>query len=86
MSETILVIEDEDALRRALGSLPCERSGATVSEASLRASDAFEHLDSQTFDIVLCDIVLPDGQGFRGRGPRVASRIRHAEHCGDHRR
>ncbi|MEM9192424.1 MAG: sigma-54 dependent transcriptional regulator [Myxococcota bacterium] len=70
MTDRILIIEDEDSLRRAI-SRYLKRSGAEVAEAATCA-EAFEYLDNHEVDIVLCDIILPDGQGFE-----VADRAAH---------
>jgi DNA-binding NtrC family response regulator len=62
VAETILIIDDEEALRRALARY-LARSGADVIEAATCA-EAFDILDRLQVDLILCDIILPDGQGF----------------------
>lgn len=62
MSNTILIVEDDDQLRAALRRY-LKRSGAHVLEAST-CGEALEALDSEYIDLVLTDVVLPDGKGF----------------------
>jgi len=58
----ILLLEDNAALARATGLVLERAAGATVAVAgSLRA--ATDMLDEQTFDLVLADVTLPDGDG-----------------------
>jgi CheY-like chemotaxis protein len=58
----ILVVEDHsdtlDALSRLLS-----RFGHEISVAD-RAQNALNMIDSKQFDVVLCDIALPDGNGY----------------------
>jgi CheY-like chemotaxis protein len=58
----ILVVEDHsdtlDALSRLLS-----RFGHEISVAD-RAQTALNIIDSKEFDVVLCDIALPDGTGY----------------------
>jgi CheY-like chemotaxis protein len=58
----ILVVEDHsdtlDALSRLLS-----RFGHEISVAD-RAQNALNMIDSKQFDVVLCDIALPDGSGY----------------------
>lgn len=62
VAEKILIIEDEEALRRSIARY-LQRSGFDVAEAST-CQEAFQMLEDHAFDVVLCDILLPDGQGF----------------------
>jgi signal transduction histidine kinase/CheY-like chemotaxis protein len=69
-SETILLVEDEDAVRR-LARQVLEQAGYTVieagtCEAALRYGDAYEG----RIHLLLTDVVLPDG-----RGPAVADQL-----------
>jgi CheY-like chemotaxis protein len=62
-SELVLVIEDEDAVRR-LASLVLRRAGYRVFEAG-SAKDAEEQIASQNqpFDLVISDVVMPGSSG-----------------------
>lgn len=59
MLKQVLIIEDDIALRRLFSSV-LEFSGCIVSEADSCAA-AHEYLASQSFDIVISDVHLPDG-------------------------
>ena len=66
MSDTILLVEDDDALRGALRRY-LTRAGRTVFEASTCA-EAFAALEREaSISIVLSDVLLPDGLGFDWR-------------------
>ena len=62
MSSTILVIDDEQSLLDFL-SLLMQDEGHRVTTAS-SVGEAREALADQTFDIALCDIMMPDGSGM----------------------
>ena len=53
----VLVVDDEDAARRATARM-LEAVGAEVWEAS-GGAEAIEAVSRDTFDVVLCDIVMP---------------------------
>lgn len=60
----ILVVEDEEAISRALVdwlSLPPEGYKVELAE---NGSEALEKLSQQKFDLILLDLVLPDIDGF----------------------
>jgi DNA-binding response OmpR family regulator len=58
----ILLLEDNVALARATGLVLERAAGATVTVAgSLGAATAL--LDDTTFDLVIADVTLPDGDG-----------------------
>ena len=61
-SFSILVVDDDDTLRRSLV-LNLERVGYSVVEAS-NAGDALELLNQRSFVAVLCDLKLPDLDGI----------------------
>ncbi|MCB1054852.1 MAG: response regulator, partial [Acidobacteria bacterium] len=61
MSRRLLIVDDEESMLEFL-SLLFQDSGFTVSTAS-SAAEARERLES-TFDLVLCDIMMPDGNGL----------------------
>lgn len=69
----ILIVEDEETLRRSLAR-HLKRRGATVLQAG-SCAEARDQLSDSEVDVVLTDVLLPDGQGFsvvdqisRGRG------------------
>ena len=57
----ILVVEDHDETRRVLSNL-LTHFGHEISMADC-ARRALEIIESENFDVVLCDIGLPDGSG-----------------------
>jgi CheY-like chemotaxis protein len=58
----ILVVEDHSDTLEALSRL-LSRFGHEISVAN-RAQNALSMIDSKQFDVVLCDIGLPDGSGY----------------------
>ena len=61
MPGNILVIDDEEQLRKLLSRI-ISLEGFTVTEAA--TLKAAEHLlNRQSFEIILCDVRLPDGNG-----------------------
>jgi CheY-like chemotaxis protein len=59
----VLVVEDHGESRRTLISL-LEKWGLEVSATATDFRSAIEFLQTQQFDVLLCDIGLPDGTGF----------------------
>ena len=57
----ILVIDDEEPIRKLLARI-IELEGYKVSAASC-CGDALKQLRKQSFDVILCDVFLPDGNG-----------------------
>ncbi len=57
----ILVIDDEEPIRKLLTRI-IELEGYKVSAASC-CGDALKQLRKQSFDVILCDVFLPDGNG-----------------------
>jgi DNA-binding response OmpR family regulator len=62
MPTTILVVEDELLTRRTLQEL-LQREGFTVTTTGTVA-EAMGEINRRTYDLVLLDIVLPDGDGL----------------------
>ena len=62
MSGKILIIDDEANLRELLR-IVLEGEGYATQQASTVA-EAHQHLAREKFDLVLCDIFLPDGNGL----------------------
>jgi CheY-like chemotaxis protein len=58
----ILVVEDHNDTLEALSRL-LTRFGHEISVAD-RAHNALNMIESKEFDVVLCDIALPDGSGY----------------------
>ena len=58
----VLVVEDESNIRK-LVTMNLTRRGYTVAEA-INAEQALMHLHSQSFDLVVLDIKLPDITGW----------------------
>ncbi len=58
----ILIIEDDSAIVRNLSEL-LRQEGFSVSSA-LNCNDALNKLEGSSFDLVLLDVLLPDGNGF----------------------
>ena len=58
----ILVVEDHSETLQALSRL-LSHFGHEISVAD-GAQNAMNMIDSKEFDVVLCDIVLPDGSGY----------------------
>lgn len=75
MTPTILVVEDDEALRDALVAL-LKRRGYTV-QAAASANDAIRVLSSEEVDLILSDYYMADGNGqdlldyVRRRNPSV---------------
>lgn len=59
---SILVIDDEDEVRYAIRAV-LEDSGHRVSEAET-GNDGLRHLENADFDLILCDIIMPDKEGI----------------------
>ena len=57
----ILLIDDEEPIRKLLARI-IELEGYKVSTASC-CSDALQQLRKQQYDVILCDVFLPDGNG-----------------------
>lgn len=59
---SVLICEDEDVIRRSLAELLASE-GYVVSPAS-RVSEAQQLAMSNDFDVAICDVMLPDGDGI----------------------
>ncbi|MCD7723744.1 MAG: response regulator transcription factor [Clostridiales bacterium] len=62
MAEKILVVEDDEFLRDGLSEM-LEKEGWCVSSAGCY-KNAVQMLQSNMFDLVVLDVMLPDGNGF----------------------
>lgn len=61
-SRSILVVDD-DRLVRMNARLVLEREGWTVDEAA-DCGSAMASLEARVYDLVVCDVALPDGNGL----------------------
>lgn len=74
----VLVVDDETAVLRALRRLLEPRYGVEMASG---VEDALALIEAQTFDLVLCDVMMPAGGGERlysmllGRAPAAARRV-----------
>jgi CheY-like chemotaxis protein len=62
MSHTILVLDDDSFMRKLMEVL-LVRDGYTVLQAS-DTNEALEHLSYGEVDLITCDIMMPDIDGF----------------------
>ena len=58
----ILVIDDEQVVREGVSRV-CEAAGLTI-ESARDAADGLERLHKSKYRLVLCDVMLPDVDGF----------------------
>ena len=59
---SVLVVDDETAVLKAISTvLKHEQIDVTCAQSS---KDAFDYLDTQSFDIILLDIMMPEQDGF----------------------
>jgi CheY-like chemotaxis protein/glycine cleavage system H lipoate-binding protein len=63
MLQDILVIDDEPTVTQAVVKI-CGAEGMTVSAAG-QASEALQHLEENEFHLMLCDIMMPELNGFQ---------------------
>ena len=61
MSLTVLIVDDEDHFRQNTADFLTARGYEAIGVATLK--EAREHLQRGLGDIVLLDVVLPDGYG-----------------------
>ena len=59
---SILIADDEESIRNLLGSWLRNHGYAVTCVAS--AHEAARHLDQEHFDLVITDVVMPDGDGY----------------------
>ena len=57
-----LIVDDDPALRQALGEGLARHDGSVVFEAGT-GEEALERIDDQTFEIIFLDVGLPDVDG-----------------------
>lgn len=59
----ILIIEDEDAIRRVLSKIILNEGGDMVVEEAKDGAEGFEMIQKMDYDLVLCDIKMPKMDG-----------------------
>lgn len=59
----ILIIEDEDAIRRVLSKIILNEDGNMVVEEAKDGEEGFEMIQKMDYDLVLCDIKMPKMDG-----------------------
>ncbi len=59
----ILIIEDEDAIRRVLSKIILNEDGNMVVEEAKDGAEGFEMIEKSEYDLVLCDIKMPKMDG-----------------------
>jgi two-component system alkaline phosphatase synthesis response regulator PhoP len=69
----ILIVEDEKPMARAL-SLKLESNGFDVSTAG-NGTEALEAITTQTFDLIILDLVIPGMDGFAILGELKSRKI-----------
>ena len=63
MSQRMLIVEDEEVIRKSL-SLQLSKAGYEVLEAE-DGQRAILHLADHAFDLIICDIVMPNKDGWQ---------------------
>jgi len=59
----ILIVEDEDAIRRVLSKIILNEDGEMVVEEAMDGAEGFEMIQKTDYDLVLCDIKMPKMDG-----------------------
>ncbi len=59
----ILIIEDEDAIRRVLSKIILNEDGTMVVDEAKDGAEGFEMIQKAEYDLVLCDIKMPKMDG-----------------------
>lgn len=62
-STNILVIDDEQVIIDAIVKI-CKLEDYSI-DSALTISEAFEKISQNKYEIILCDIMMPDGDGFQ---------------------
>ena len=59
----ILIIEDEDAIRRVLIKIIKNENSAYMVEEASDGQEGYEKIEAEDYDLVLCDIKMPKMDG-----------------------
>ncbi len=59
----ILIVEDEDAIRRVLSKIILNEDGEMVVEEAMDGAEGYEMIQKTDYDLVLCDIKMPKMDG-----------------------
>ena len=59
----ILIVEDEDAIRRVLSKIILNEDGEMVVEEAKDGAEGYEMIQKTDYDLVLCDIKMPKMDG-----------------------
>ena len=62
MSKNILIIDDDFSLRRVIEKA-LKNSKTNIKSVST-ISEAWVDIEKNRFDLIICDVVLPDGDGL----------------------
>ena len=62
MNKKILIVDDDFALRTVMLKALSSKSVNVKSVSSV--SEAWVLISKETFDLIICDVVLPDGDGL----------------------
>ena len=62
MEKRILIIDDDFSLRKVISKALSSSKISVRSVATL--SEAWVTIEKVTFDIIICDVMLPDGDGL----------------------
>ena len=62
MSKNILIIDDDFSLRRVI-ERALKNSKTNIKSVST-ISEAWVDIEKNEFDLIICDVVLPDGDGL----------------------
>ena len=74
----IVLVEDDEPIRRRLASIITDWPGATLVAACATLADAVAAIEAQNFDLLVTDLKLPDGNGIEAIR-LVGKRQPHAE-------
>ena len=60
----ILIVEDEDAIRRVLKKVLIEESPKYIIDEAINGDQAISLIKTNNYDLVLCDIKMPKKDGI----------------------
>ena len=77
----IVLVEDDEPIRRRLASIITDWPGATLVAACATLAEAIAAIEAQSFDLLVTDLKLPDGNGIEAirlvgrRHPRAEAMV-----------